>query len=425
MNAILSFYNLETLLQNERLINHTEQVLVKVNALHLSVKEDETTQRNYIITDDETYFNAFVGTTAKVTKELSELKTLLKDNKQQTVRVNQLQQSIESRLRLFNQGIAIFHQEGFEAAQNYIRQGNGLKIMQQIDVTIAQIEDTENALLSARTNQSINSANRTYATILIETLCNVFLIFIIYYLVKRELEYRNTMEKRKDEFISIATHELKTPITSLQVFAQILQKKLHEKGDQQSKLYSERITKQVTRLTELINDLLDVSRLQLGKLKFEKTAFDLNHMVREVVESLKQTTDNHTITIKGKIKKSVYGDEDRITQVMINLLSNAIKYSPNGKKIIITLKNELRFATVNVQDFGIGISDEHKTHVFERFYRAYGESEKNFPGLGMGLFISQEIMRRHRGKLGFTSKEGKGSTFFFSMPYAKSEKSKA
>jgi CHASE3 domain sensor protein len=328
LNAIVSFYNLETLLQNEKLINHTEQVLVKVNAVHLSIKEAETTQRNYIITDEDSFLTSFVETSSTINKELSELLTLISDGPMQTEKVKLLQLTVDKRLGLLKKGIEIYQQNGFEAVQLYIKQGNGHALVSNINTIIQDIESTENELLTMRTNQSIGSANRTYTTILIETLCNIFLVFIIYYLMKRELDYRSNMEKRKDEFISIATHELKTPITSLQVFAQILQKKLQTTGDDQTKQYSERITKQVSRLTELINDLLDVSRLQLGKMKFEKAPFDMNQLVIEVVEGLKQTTDKHKIVIKGRIKKDVYGDEDRITQVMINLLSNAIKYSP-------------------------------------------------------------------------------------------------
>ncbi len=423
-NAVISFYNLETLLQNEKLINHTGQVIVKVNAAHVSLKQAELSQRNYLITGDQVYLNSYVTSNAQVTKELSELLTLTVDNKTQTDRVKQLQKIVETRLTILRSGIEIYHQEGFESVQTYIRQGIGLKRVEEIEQIISSIEKEENKLLTTRMTQSVGSANRTYVTILIETLCNIFLIFMTYYLIKRELEYRSTMEKRKDEFISIATHELKTPITSLQVFAQILEKKLASKNNRELKQYSTRITKQVYRLTELINDLLDVSRLQLGKLAFEKTAFDLPQLVKEIVDGLAQTSDKHDIIIKGKIKHFVYGDEDRIGQVLTNLLSNAIKYSPEGKKIIISIKDELRFAVVSVQDFGIGISDEHKAHVFERFYRAYGESEKSFPGLGMGLFISQEIIKRHKGKLSFVSKEGKGSTFSFTIPYAKGDQIK-
>lgn len=346
---------------------------------------------------------------------------LVKDNQNQVTQVKALQQVVDKRLAFLKRGIELYQQEGLASVQNYIQQVNEDDLSGSITNAIGKVENTENRLLQARTNQSIASANRTYITILIETFCNILLIFIIYYLAKRELDYRSSMEKQKDEFISIATHELKTPITSLQVFAQILQKKVHKEGDAEVKQYAKRIEKQVSRLTELINDLLDVSRLQLGKMKFEKKNFNLNHTVREVVEALRQTTEKHEIIVKGKIKKQVYGDEDRVSQVVANLLSNAIKYSPNGKKILISLKNDIRFATVSVQDFGIGISDEHKAHIFERFYRAYGESEKSFPGLGMGLFISEEIVRRHRGKLDFISQEGKGSTFFFSIPYAKNK----
>lgn len=424
VNAIISFYNLQTLLQNERLINHSEQVIRKLYSINLLVKDMEINQRTYLVTNDPQYLSQFTKSSQQTNKAIDEVRALVKDNPAQVTNVKKLKETFENRVSLLKQRITVFEENGISGVNDAAQNGEGPKTNQALSTYFTLIQKTEDDLLQARTSRSTSSANRTYTTILIATLFNIFLIFITYYLIKRELDYRISMEKRKDEFISIATHELKTPITSLQVFAQILQRKLESKGDYESKQYSTRIATQVSRLTDLINDLLDVSRLQLGKLKFEKVNFNLNELVEEVVEALQQTTDKHTITIKGKIKKQVYGDADRIGQVLTNLISNAIKYSPGGKRIIITLRKDLRHALVEVQDFGIGISDEHKAHVFERFYRAYGESEKNFPGLGMGLFISQEIIRRHRGKLSFVSTEGKGSIFSFTIPYAKTNGAK-
>ncbi len=225
----------------------------------------------------------------------------------------------------------------------------------------------------------------------------------------------------RDEFISIASHELKTPITSLKMYGQIVHQQLSEQGIDKTILTTlSKMNGQIDRLTLLVNDMLNVSKIQLGKLEFNEDSFDLGKMVRDTVEVVQASAPKHRIMIEGKVSKRVWGDKDRISQVLINLLTNAIKYSPHEYKINISLtekKNGL--AEVKVQDYGIGIDSEQLGKIFNRFYRAVGPDEKTFPGLGIGLYISHEIIRRHGGTLEVASSKGAGSTFSFTIPFSK------
>lgn len=232
--------------------------------------------------------------------------------------------------------------------------------------------------------------------------------------VTMDISQRMEIERRKDEFISMASHELKTPITSIKVFTQLLQRKLSL--DPVHKKFLTRMESQIEKLTNLVNDLLDVSKIQAGKLELRKEVFSLQDLVKDTVENIQATT-SHAIKLKGSVRKKVDGDKDRIEQVLINFLTNAIKYSPDAKDIIVHIRTNNQQVEVGVQDFGVGIPAEHKEKIFSRFYRVYDNHDQTFPGLGMGLYISSVIIKRHQGKIWFESEPNKGSTFYFSLPF--------
>ncbi len=221
----------------------------------------------------------------------------------------------------------------------------------------------------------------------------------------------------RDEFISVASHELKTPVTTLKMYTQIILKQLQEKKEEQLLAPLAKMHNQIDRLTLLINDMLNISRLQLGKLEFSENNCDIQEVIKETVENIQPNAPKHEIIIEGKIKKKVWCDKDRISQVITNLLTNAIKYSPKADKVKVILTSSKSSVTVTVQDFGIGIEKNQQNKIFTRFYRVSGPDEKTFPGLGIGLYISSEIIKRHNGKMHLESTKGKGSKFSFTIPF--------
>lgn len=228
----------------------------------------------------------------------------------------------------------------------------------------------------------------------------------------------------RDDFISVASHELKTPITSIKVFTQVLKKHSEQIGDSKAVNHLKTMDKQLNKLTELVYDLLNISKIQAGKMDFKYEYFDFDASVKEIVDVLQQLENRHAIVIEGKTGKKVYGDQERIGQILNNLITNAIKYSPKAQKVVIKLSSDDYSVQVGVQDFGIGMAKEHLSKIFERFYRVYDTTDKTFPGLGIGLYICAEIVKRHGGKLWVESDLGKGSTFFFTLPIKKNEKRK-
>lgn len=224
---------------------------------------------------------------------------------------------------------------------------------------------------------------------------------------------------RKDDFLSIASHELKTPVTSLKAYVQLLDMDLGEGAENKRKMMLSKIDSQIDKLTTLINDLLDTSKMQQGKLVYNKMFFELNALVNEVIEEIQTgRTGSQKIIFNSLSSLKVYADRERIGQVLSNFLSNAIKYCPGCESIIVNLEEVDNMAVCSVQDFGEGIKKDQQEKIFERFYRVTGKNLHTYPGMGLGLFISKEIMERHNGKIWLKSEPGKGSIFYFSLPIA-------
>lgn len=218
--------------------------------------------------------------------------------------------------------------------------------------------------------------------------------------------------KKKDEFIAAVTHELKTPITVLSGSLQILKRyiSLEDKG----LLIAERCIKQVDKVTMLINDLLDFSRAQAGVLQLLPEVFDITVLITDCIDLFKGETGHNFEFDEDKIIH-VNADRLRIEQVLINLLGNAVKYSPDGGLIKVDVEERATEIFISVEDEGIGIHKDHLDKMFTQFYRAVN-TECNIPGLGMGLYISKEIISRHNGTIQVKSEAGKGSVFCFMLP---------
>lgn len=226
------------------------------------------------------------------------------------------------------------------------------------------------------------------------------------------------LQQQKDDFIGIASHELKTPVTSIKAYTQVLEKMLQKKGETREAEMISRMDGQINRLTNLIGDLLDVTKINSGKLQFNDRKFEFIPMVKELIEDLQRTTANHQLVEEYEGEAIIFGDKERIGQVIANLVTNAVKYSPNSQKIIIHTSIKDDEILLCVTDFGIGIAQDNLDKVFEQFYRVSGHMQHTFPGLGLGLYISSEIIKREGGRIWVTSSEGNGSTFCFALPLA-------
>lgn len=232
--------------------------------------------------------------------------------------------------------------------------------------------------------------------------------------IVHDVTERMELEKRKDEFISTASHELKTPIATLKGFTQILEK---HNLDDTTKYYLSKMSHQITRISKLVEDLLDVSRIQSGKLPLEKEEFDVVSLIKETANNIQLITGSHKVVVESESQQVViYADKYRIDEVINNLVSNAIKFSPQEDKVIIKTKLNRKQIIISIKDFGIGISKRDIKRIFEPFFQASNKIRQSFSGLGLGLYISSQIVAQHQGKIWVESEKGEGSTFYFSIP---------
>ncbi len=226
---------------------------------------------------------------------------------------------------------------------------------------------------------------------------------------------RRKISQQKDEFISVASHELKTPLTSLKASMQILTRLIQtNKTSDKIPEFIEKANKNLSKILYLTEDLMNVSKIQHGQLPLNKTKFNLTKLISDCCSHVK-ADDSYNFIMDGEKNVEICADFQRIDQVVVNLMNNAIKYAPESKTIKLGVSRQDGTAKVSVQDFGIGISREKLPHLFDRYYRV-DPSGIQFSGLGLGLYISSEIIDRHGGKIGVDSVEGKGSTFWFTLP---------
>jgi PAS domain S-box-containing protein len=231
-----------------------------------------------------------------------------------------------------------------------------------------------------------------------------------------DIQQIKEQEQLKDYFISVASHELKTPITSIKGYVQLLKRNYGSSEDTFLKNSLSVIDKQIVTLTTLISDLLDLSKIKTGVLFLKKAPFAINELVQETIDEIIHINPGCSISFSKEAGTVVDADRDRIGQVLINLLTNAVKYSPNSRLVKVTSVVQGDNVTVSVEDSGIGISKANQERIFERFFRVEGSNENMFSGFGIGLFIASEIIQRHGGEIGVKSEPGKGSTFYFSLP---------
>jgi len=236
-----------------------------------------------------------------------------------------------------------------------------------------------------------------------------------------DIDDQKQIEKKKDEFLSIASHELKTPLTSIKAYAQLLERAINVTEESTSRKYINKVQNQVSKLNSLITDLLDISKIENGKLKITKKSFDFEGLLANAIDTIYHTHENSKLDIQregDRIQDVIIGDEIRIEQVLINYLTNAIKYAPDTDRIIIKTENQGNHLKVSVTDFGIGIPEHKQQNIFGKFYRVE-ESSLRFQGLGIGLYICSEIIKQHNGTVGVQSEPGRGSTFYFTLPLTK------
>jgi signal transduction histidine kinase len=223
------------------------------------------------------------------------------------------------------------------------------------------------------------------------------------------------LQQQKDDFISVASHELKTPMTTIKASMQVLDRLLKTEPDSERvPQFMEKVNSNLQKMQQLVEGLLNVSKINAGQLHLHRTTFKLSELINDCCDTLR-IDGEYDLQIEGDIDARVFADRYKIDQVVTNLINNAVKYAPESKLIKIDIKKEAHFVKLSVQDFGPGIPQAKLPHLFDRYYRV-DNSGYQYSGLGLGLYISADIIRRHNGEIFVESQEGVGSKFWFTLP---------
>lgn len=236
--------------------------------------------------------------------------------------------------------------------------------------------------------------------------------------IARDITERKKNETRKSDFIGMVSHELKTPLTSLNALIQVANVKLKDSGDAFLEGAMAKASMQVKRMTSMINGFLNISRLEAGKIHIDKQPFEISDLIQEILDETKLIVSSHVVNISDCEPVSVNADRDKISSVVSNLVSNAIKYSPRGNLVKVGCQLSGDKVIISVKDEGMGIKPQDLNKIFDRYYRVESNHTKHISGFGIGLYLSAEIIKRHSGKIWAESESGKGSTFYFSLPIA-------
>lgn len=231
-----------------------------------------------------------------------------------------------------------------------------------------------------------------------------------------EIQDMKEANDRKDEFISAASHELKSPVTIMKVYVQMLQELLMAARQEKMNLYLLKVEHQIDRLAKLINNLLDLTKIQANSLQLEKDYFSFKDLINEIEENHNASISSHRLEVQGDCNFWLYADKVRLGQVLHNIIDNAKKYSPHADKISLSISCDGQEAKICIVDYGIGIPPEDQLRIFDRFFRAANANKKSFPGLGIGLYLAMQIIRQHSGSLKVESETGSGSTFILTLP---------
>jgi len=229
-----------------------------------------------------------------------------------------------------------------------------------------------------------------------------------------DVTQRRMVLQQKEDFISVASHELKTPVTTLKASLQLLDRMQDKLSPEMLSKLLGQANRSLNKLSNLINSLLNSNRISQGRFPMHKTTFSIGATINECCQHIR-TAGSHDILLKGDLDLKITADEQQIDQVVINLVNNAVKYAPKSRQIIIDVQKQDDMVKISVTDFGMGIPPDKLPHIFKRYYQV-GNSGPELSGLGLGLYICEEIVRKHGGEIGADSMVGQGSVFWFTLP---------
>lgn len=437
VNGFIAVSSFRLLVTRERLISQSRGTEIHIATLESQLRDAENSQRGYLLTGDPQYLSSYTAARAAIATEVEQLQALTATDDSQQRRVASLEPLINTKLAELQQGIDLRAQQRTDGAIAVLGSPASTQTTAALRARLSELAAEEQQQSKNWLRLADRRLTEAQITTLIATLADILLVLAFFIFVRRTLaareqhlrheqQARATAEKAvelRDQFLSIASHELRTPVTALLTTVALLERRFQsDRVDKLQQLSFEVLERQLGRLEGLIATMLDISRIDRGQLRLASETVDLVAVVRGVVEEVRPTTESHSIEVVAAARTLlVRGDKLRLEQVVLNLLQNAIKYSPQGGPITIELQRAGEWASLSVTDRGMGIPREALPRIFDRFYRAPPVRSEHISGLGIGLYVTREIVALHQGEIQVSSTEGMGSTFIVRLPLLVSE----
>jgi signal transduction histidine kinase len=416
--AITGYLSARRLIGNERLVAHSDDVMVDLTDLLSALRDAERSQRGYLLTRNETHLQANGEATKRIRSELVTLVREVGTNADQRARLATLRQEIGAKLAELERTISL-EKAGDHAAALAIVRGNASRtLMDGIHAQVGAMRTAEYAVLDRRALESERSSRTTIAAIVAPTLIGAALLGLMFYFGNRRMRELKEADRHKDEFLALLAHELRGPLAPLRNGLELIR---HSDGAEPLRRRAcALMERQLEQLIHLVNDLLDAGRIARGKIELHRTPTELNASIREVVEvesTLAQAAGLELAAILPAEPLFVEGDSVRLTQVFRNLLHNARKYTERGGRIEIILAQDYGQAVVRVRDTGVGIPAAKLEAIFEMFTQIHPGLARSQGGLGIGLALARRLLALHGGTIqAFSEGPGRGSEFVMRLP---------
>ncbi len=418
MVGVVSQRTIHSLIDDSQWVNHTHEVLELLQRVSFQITQAEASVRGFVITANPSFESQYLQDRSGIAPLLADLRVKTSDNPPEQAKLSQLEGLVRERFALLDNGIQTRKVGGLQAVLALSKNTRGLILSSQIASLIGEMRDEENRLLVERSRREHASSQRAFLVVLFAVLLAMIAVLASVFLAFRDLTRRREVDRLKSEFVSVVSHELRTPLTSIHGSLGLLSSGLL--GSEKGRRMLEIAVNNTDRLIRLLNDILDIEKLESGAIHMNRTTCDAGDLIRRSAEVMKSMADEHNITIRvSDVSAAIDADCDRIVQCLTNLLSNAIKFSDPGTSVWISGKVVRDDVQFEVSDHGRGIPEGKRDSIFERFHQVDASDSRRKGGTGLGLAITRSIVLQHGGRIWLTSEAGKGSSFFFTIPLAK------
>jgi signal transduction histidine kinase len=405
------------LVDDSQWVSHTHEVLEQLQRISFQVTQAEAAVRGFVITGDSRFESQYRLNRADAAPLIADLRAKTSDNPDQQKNVSQLEALILERFAILDQGVETRRRSGLTAVLALSRNSRGPEVSSQIYGLIVSMRAEESRLLTERNRKEEQSSKHAFEIVLAAVFLGMLAVLASVFLAFRDLKRRREVDRLKSEFVSVVSHELRTPLTSIHGSLGLLASGLL--GSDKGKRMLEIAVNNTDRLIRLINDILDIEKLESGAVQMQRTACNAGDLIRRSVDVMRAMAEEHKITvIMEECNASIDADCDRVVQCLTNLLSNAIKFSDPGGTVQAKARTSGDSVEFEVRDQGRGIPVEKRESIFERFHQVDASDSRRKGGTGLGLAITRSIVQQHGGRIWLESQMGNGSAFFFTIPLA-------